>query len=303
MHVYRHAPVPPYRVTPHLERFSLPGQPAPYIYDARAGACRRVLSVLGEPVPVKVFLRGEPDRPAITIHAYNRSPDAAGRARDSVLLALRAGFDYSGLLERVGRWEPLRRLAMKHWGLRPTRKLSLYEALVDAIVKQRIALRASLRLLASLVLSYGGRLTVGGEDYYSAPLPERLARAGVEEIRAHGLTRLKARALVEVAARQLEGSLPTLDQAVRDPEATVRALTRIYGVGRWTAELAVAMVHPRFPLGPLSDLAVSRGLSLVLPGASPRRIVEELGDYAGLVMYLAAYEYESRKKGGVAGGG
>ena len=307
VYVYSHSPVPPYRVTPHLERFSLPGRPVPYIYDARVRACRRVLSVGGEPVPVKAFVGGEPDRPSITIHVYSGSPSAAERARDAVLLALRAGFDYSGLLERVARWEPLRRLALKYWGLRPTRKLSLYEALVDAIVKQRISLRASLRLLARLVEHYGRRLAVGGEVYYSEPLPGRLARAGAEELRGLGLTRLKARALVEVATRRLEGSLPTLEQAAREPEATARELARIYGVGRWTARLAVAMVHPGFPLGPLTDLAVSRGLSLVLPGENPRRVVEELGDYAGLVMYLAAYEYESRKKagkkGGVAGGG
>ena len=48
---------------------------------------------------------------------------------------------------------------------------------------------------------------------------------------------------------------------------------------------AVAMVHPLFPLGPSSDLAVRRGLSTImgreLGSSEVAEVLSELGDCAG----------------------
>ncbi len=106
---------------------------------------------------------------------------------------------------------------------------------------------------------------------------------------------------MEVAGAEVEGRLPGPREVEEDPWGVARELTRLRGVGPWTAELAVAMVHPLFPVGPRNDLAVRRGLALVL-GAGPsspevRRALEELGPHTGLAMYLAALEYEESRRG------
>ncbi|MCE4624862.1 MAG: hypothetical protein F7C35_03245 [Desulfurococcales archaeon] len=294
--IYTYTPKPPYRFTPHLERFSIPGEPTPHIYIPSTRTFRRLFNLEGELVAVKAQFHGEPDAPVIDLTLYARNHNSAVMARGLALESFRADFDYKEFLEKVMHIKPLYRLALKYEGLRPGRATSLYEALVDSIVKQRLPLRVSLKIMGRLMRSYGHQMVIGGEEYYSFPGPRRIISAGVEGLRSHSLTRLKAGAIVEVAERELEGSLPTVEEAVNDPEGTIRELTRIRGVGRWTAELSIAMVHPRFPIGPLSDLAVSRGLRAVLGGEPrPGEVVKELGDYAGLVMYLAAYEYEERR--------
>jgi hypothetical protein len=59
---------------------------------------------------------------------------------------------------------------------------------------------------------------------------------------------------------------------------------------------------PRFtrssPVGPTSDQAVRRGLQAILGLGEDeaRRVLESLGDYAGLVMCLAAFHYEELKR-------
>ena len=104
---------------------------------------------------------------------------------------------------------------------------------------------------------------------------------------------MKARGLVEVALAALEGRLPSTGEAVREPWGVVEELTRLYGVGPWTAGLAVAMVHPLFPVGPLGDLAVARGLERVLGRrVEPSLVLRVLGEWAGLALYLAAFLYE-----------
>lgn len=153
---------------------------------------------------------------------------------------------------------------------------------------------------ARLVESYGARVVVDGKAFYSHLVPDKLATASLEELRRHGLTRLKARALREIARAELEHRLPGIGEAVEKPWETVRELQRLYGVGTWSAGLTVAMVHPLFPLGPFSDLAVRRGLSLImgreLGSNEVAEALSELGDYAGLVMYLAAFQYGEQKR-------
>ena len=98
----------------------------------------------------------------------------------------------------------------------------------------------------------------------------------------------------------MEGRLPSIKEALEDPGNTITGLTKIYGIGEWSARLALAMINPLFPLGPSSDLAVRRGIQLLTGKESSSRdveeILEELGDYTGLAMYLAALYYEENKK-------
>lgn len=292
---FSHKPVTPYAFTPHLERFTLPGQPTPWLYSSGERLCRVLLYADRVAAPVEVRIRGEPWDAVIEATIWARSRKEASLMYGRLLEALRAGFDYNRFLEALKPWPVLHSLALRHVGLRPGRSLSLYEALVDSIVKQRLALRAALRIYSRLVERYGRRLSVEGRVFYSHPRPQGLYSASVEDLRALGLSRLKARALREVAGAELEGRLPGIGEAIEDPERVVKSLTRIYGVGRWTAELAVAMVHPGFPLGPASDLAVRRGLTALLGPGAEELLAEArgsgLGSYLGLVMYLASYEY------------
>ena len=292
-------PVPPYVFTRHLERFTVPGEPSPGLFSG--GAYRVLLRVPGVGyVAAEAVFRGEPWSPRVEAALWAPGGGAVEAAAEALMQHLRVYVDYNEFLRRLEPWPRLRRLAERYAGLRPGRCLGVYEALVDAVVKQRVALRSALRVQARLVERYGLCLERGGRLFCSYPVPERLASASIEELRSLGLTRLKAEALRGIAAAELEGRLPSPGEVARDPWGVAEELTRLRGVGRWTAELAAAMVHPFFPLGPFSDLAVRRGLAAVL-GSEPgpgevRRLVSDLGDYAGLLLYLAAYDYEESKR-------
>lgn len=276
-------PKPPYVVTRHLELFTLEGLPSPVVYSR--GVCRS-LAPAGEGYEaVECRISGEPLEPLIECRTTG-DIDTVSRI---VAERLRIDFDYNRFLDEVRGNDKLYRLAMKYLGLRPTRLLRLYEALIDSVVKQRISLRMAVRIMARLVESYGAHMNVDGVDFYWYPEADTLYNTSVEELRRHSLTRVKARSLKEIAAAEVEGRLPGLREVLADPWGVAGELTRIYGVGKWTAELAVAMVLDDFRLGPTTDLAVVRGLErLGLDSPGPER-------YRGLVMYLASLEYESGK--------
>ena len=306
-HRFAERPRAPFQFTPHLERFSIPGMPVPHLYIPDRRAFRVAVRVGDAIAGASIVVEGEPWEPVLSGEIYAPSRSAAEEAVQAVLSMVRADFDYERFLEAVRSLdERLYKLAAKYLGLRPGRCTSLYAALADSIVKQRVSLRAGLRIYSRLVERYGCRVEAGGATYYWHPCPEALASQDPEDLRRVGLTRVKARALVEVARAELEGRLPSVAEAVRDPWGVARELTRIYGVGEWTAQLAVAMVSPGFPLGPLSDLAVARGLRAAVGCVDcqrlARRLVEEIPEYAGLILYLAAYEYEELGRRGKSAG-
>ncbi len=296
--VYSYRPKPPYMFSAHLERFTLPSAPTPWLYDRRRRTATRLLVVEGSMVGVAVSFQGEPWEPLVTVRAVAEEESVARIAFHRVLDIIRADYDYNEFVEKAKPYPQLLRLAEEYPGLRPGRCVSLYNALVDAIVKQRVSLRQALQAMSRLVAMYSPSLEYRGLVFYDYPLPQRLAEAGIDEIRGQGLTRVKARALQEVAMAEMEGRLPRVEEAEKDPASVVEELKRLYGVGPWTAELAVAMVLKKFPLGPYTDLAVTKGLQRLLGVGmeEARKMLRELGDVAGLAMYLAAYSYEEYKR-------
>ncbi len=291
-------PPAPYMMTLHLEKFSLPGRPVPYVYEK--GSMRRLIRLHRGYAAAHMVFTGEPWRPSIAVTLYTWEPGLAAEALEAVARCLRVDFDYNEFVARLEAYPVLRRLAEKYPGLRPGRSLSIYEALIDVVVKQRIALRMALAITARLIEKYGARMIVEGTAFYGYPEPGVLASVDPEELRRLGLTRMKARALVEIARAEEEGRLPGLREVEEDPHGVAEELTRLYGIGRWSAELAVAMASPRFALGPFDDLAVRRGLAIVYGRPVSREeamaLLRDLGDYMGLVLYLAALVYEEGKR-------
>ena len=290
-------PKPPYRITLHLQLFTLPGEPTPYKYDPSTRTLRVLAPLQDHPTPLVIRVEGEAWKPIITLQTPWGDPPSS-EAVEWARTLLRVDYDYRLFQEAVeaSGLQALQTLASKYPGLRPGRLTSLYDALIDSIVKQRITLRQALRIEARLTREYGLHARIGGETYYWYPPPQGLAAAEPEELRALGLTRLKAQALRCVARAQLEERLPTLREAIGDPEGAAGELTRLYGVGPWTASLAVALVHPLFPVGPATDLAVRRGIERLLGRPLSRegwtKLKHVLGDHLGLLMYLAALNYE-----------
>ena len=165
VYIFEYRPEPPYAFTPHLESFSIPGEPMPWVYDPSTRSFRRAFSIGGsELTPVHVSFTGEPWSPVIRVRAWSSGGSAARSVFELILKSVRAYFSYRSFLESIEEWPKLHSLATRYIGLRPGRSLTLYEALVDSVVKQRVALRVALRIQSKLVRRYGSCMAVGGSS-------------------------------------------------------------------------------------------------------------------------------------------
>lgn len=146
---------------------------------------------------------------------------------------------FARALERVGYPEPR---------LRPIG----HQTLLRTIVGQQVSVASA----AAVWRKLEGEL---GED----TLPHELLARDFDTLRACGLSRQKqgyARSLCElVVAGELDlGSLPA------DDEEAIALLTRIKGIGRWSAEIYLLFAEGRPDIWPAGDLAVQAGLAKLL---------------------------------------
>jgi DNA-3-methyladenine glycosylase II len=132
---------------------------------------------------------------------------------------------------------------------------SPYEALLSAIAHQQIHGSAAAAILGRFRDLYG-------RDCY--PTPDELVATPLAKLRACGLSRAKAAAMKDVAARTLDGTVPDRRAIARlDDEAIIERLTAVRGVGRWTAEMLLMFTLNRPDILPVDDFGVREGFRLL----------------------------------------
>jgi DNA-3-methyladenine glycosylase II len=92
---------------------------------------------------------------------------------------------------------------------------------------------------------------------------EKLITQDFDALRACGLSRQKqgyARSLAELV---LSGDLP-LDALPADDEDAIAYLTKVKGIGRWSAEIYLLFAEGRADIWPAGDLAVQEGVGRLL---------------------------------------
>jgi 3-methyladenine DNA glycosylase/8-oxoguanine DNA glycosylase len=150
------------------------------------------------------------------------------RSRDPLLAAV---------LDRVGPFT-----------LRPRRVGSLFEALLRSIVYQQLHGSAAAAIHAR-VLAVLAR--------HGPPGPEVLAHTTDAELRGAGLSGNKLRAVRDLAAKCLDGTVPTLREARRLPDDELIArLTQVRGIGPWTVHMLLLFYLGRPDVMPTGDFAI-----------------------------------------------
>jgi DNA-3-methyladenine glycosylase II len=125
-----------------------------------------------------------------------------------------------------------------------------FEALARNIVFQQLHGSAAEAIHRRVVGLFGGaRLR-----------PRDILDASEEALRGAGLSGAKTAALKDLAAKTLDGTVPTLARLKRmGDEEIVARLTQVRGVGRWTVEMLLMFRLGRPDVLPVGDFAVRKG--------------------------------------------
>jgi DNA-3-methyladenine glycosylase II len=161
------------------------------------------------------------------------------------------------------------------------------QTLLRTIVGQQVSVAAARSMWAKLEGAYG-----------SPPELAKLLTATDEELRAAGISRQKAGYIRSLAQLVISGELD-LEALPEDNEDAIALLTKIKGIGRWSAEIYLLFAEGRQDVFPAGDLAVlvEIGRLLGLPEKPSEKQLRELAEawrpYRGAAAVLAWHSYNS----------
>ena len=187
--------------------------------------------------------------------------------------------------------EKLKPLANQFRGFKPPRFQSYFETLVNAISCQQLTLTVGIRLLNSLVESYGLAIKTDDGVFHAFPRPQDLANADIEDLRKMSFSYQKARYITGLAQSVVQGQLDLNEIESLDDQKAIDRLCDLKGVGRWTAEyfllrgLGRTHIFPADDVGARNHLERWLGFSEKLNYDEVHKALKYWDGYGGLVYF------------------
>ena len=127
-----------------------------------------------------------------------------------------------------------------------------FAALVRAITFQQLAGRAASAIHGRFLAAMPDGLT-----------PEAVLALPEPAFRAAGLSGAKTASIRDLAAKVVDGSVPLGDLDPLGDDEIVERLSRVRGIGRWTAEMFLMFQLRRPDVWPVEDLGVRKGYAFI----------------------------------------
>ena len=161
--------------------------------------------------------------------------------------------------------------------LRVASAQSPFEALVESIVYQQLNGKAAATIHRRLLESFGPTLppnalaaASGSIGLPPHPTPQQILDCPTPQLRAAGLSANKTLALRDLAAKTLDGTVPTLARIQRmSDEAIIEHLTQVRGIGVWTVHMMLMFRLGRPDVLPTGDYGVRKGFALTFGKLKP----------------------------------
>ena len=129
----------------------------------------------------------------------------------------------------------------------------VFTALARAIVYQQLAGRAAAAIHGRFEALFGGE----------PPSPAAVLAMPPETLRGAGLSGSKAAAIVDLATKLADGTIPAAQLPSMVDDDVVARLSSVRGVGRWTAEMFLLFDLRRPDVWPVDDYGVRKGWALI----------------------------------------
>ena len=136
-------------------------------------------------------------------------------------------------------------------GLARSQREDPFVAMLEAIIWQQLSTKAAAAIYARVLKALPG----GGP-----PTPGNVAAADPVALRAAGLSRAKVAYIQDLASKVRDGTVQLDNLQSLDDEAVVEELTKVKGIGRWTAEMFLMFRLHRPDVLPVGDLGIVKAI-------------------------------------------
>jgi DNA-3-methyladenine glycosylase II len=141
----------------------------------------------------------------------------------------------------------------RRYNITPAMSIRPFDALAESIAYQQLSGKAAATIFGRVRALHPKKKWLD---------PEQLLATPDETLRAAGLSRAKTAALKDLAAKTIDGTVPSGRALIRmtDDEIITR-LTTVRGIGRWTVEMLLLFDLGRPDVWPVDDYGVRKGFA------------------------------------------
>lgn len=126
-----------------------------------------------------------------------------------------------------------------------------FQALIEAIIYQQLNGSAANSIYNRFLAYYRDRI----------PTPEQIISSSDLELRTQvGLSRMKIAYLKDLASHIVDGRLNLIDLPEMEDEEIINQLTKVEGIGRWTADMFLIFCLARKDILPVTDLGLRNAM-------------------------------------------
>src|SRR5438128_4407777 len=139
------------------------------------------------------------------------------------------------------------------YNIKPAPLMRPFNALAESIAYQQLSGKAAAKIFGRVRALYPRRKYLD---------PKLILETADETFRAAGLSRSKIAALKDLAAKTIDGTVPSGRALARmtDEEIVTRLIT-VRGIGRWTVEMLLLFNLGRLDVWPVGDYGVRKGFA------------------------------------------
>jgi DNA-3-methyladenine glycosylase II len=155
-----------------------------------------------------------------------------------------------------------------------------FAALVRAIAFQQLAGRAAAAIHGRFLANFVEGLT-----------PEAVLALPEELFRSAGLSAAKTASIRDLAAKTVDGTVPLEGLEAYSDDEIVERLSKVRGIGPWTAEMFLIFQLRRPDIWPVDDFGVRKGYAIAheLPTLPKPKELAALGELYRPYRYIAAW--------------
>lgn len=255
----------------------------------------QVIRVNNKPILITISSLGTVEKPELLVELKSSreiSDDDETRAEETINSLFNLRLELSQFYEEIKNDDIISGIARRLRGLKSPTTETVFEALIDSIIEQQIALNVAHSIEVKIVKTFGNTLDINGDIYYAFPTPQALASTTIEQIRKCGLSQRKSEYITSISKLVADKKLD-LDRLklIDDTKEIIRELDEVRGIGVWTAELTMLRGMHRLEVIPADDLGVRRCISHYyyndrkISARETRMIAEKWGRWKGLARF------------------
>ncbi|MCP4291414.1 MAG: methylated-DNA--[protein]-cysteine S-methyltransferase [bacterium] len=164
-----------------------------------------------------------------------------------------ANTKYAAGMEHLSKVDPVMRKIIKNAGpyrALPDKREPAWDALITAIVHQQLSIKAGITICKRV------RGLTSGKGY---PTPVEILNMPPEDLRSVGLSNQKVSYVRNLATHIQDGTLKLSRLKNLPDEAVIEELTKVKGIGRWSAQMHLIFHLDRLDVLPTGDLGLLIG--------------------------------------------